>query len=163
MRLLPFLTRQSARRLYLPEDKTAETQKSWFIFFQWRLNCVPPPAGGYLKSSQNGTADSDGGGVGAWSCHSQCRRPLSLHCQALVGCHGYPKSVCHPPWCPHTHTHRRGKTHTISDNYFHVLFFVVWTVAHFSFKITLMELMKMSFYMQKHSKHNQEIYSQIHW
>lgn len=38
-----------------------------------------------------------GGGWGAWSCHSQCLRPLSLHCQALEGCRGYPKSVCHPP------------------------------------------------------------------
>lgn len=92
--------------------KTAETQKSWFIFFQSWLNCVPAPAGGYFKLSQNGTVDSDGGWT--WSCHSQCLHPLSLRCQALEGCHGYPKSVCHPPW----RTHRRGKTHSTSDSYF---------------------------------------------
>lgn len=98
------LTLLSARIYSPPGIKTAETQKSWFIFFQSWLNSVPAPAGGYFKPSQNGTVDSEGGeGGGAWSCHSQCLRPLSLRCQALEGCHEYPESVCHPPWRTHTH------------------------------------------------------------
>lgn len=75
-------------------EQTAETLKSGLIFFQLMLCCVPVPAGGYFKLARNGTANS-------WglirSCHSQCLRPLSLRCQALEDCHGYPQSVCHPP------------------------------------------------------------------
>lgn len=162
MQMLPFLRHQSARRLYSPVDKTAETQKSRFIFFQLRLNCVPAPAGGYFKLSQNGIADSDGGGMGGMVLPLTVS-PSSFTTLSGTGGLSWISKECLSSSLMHTHTQKKKNFYNFQQLLSVFLFSVVWTVAHFSFKITRNEMMKISIYMQKHTKHFQEIYSQIHW